>query len=156
MFRQRNELHVEEVEIWQKQFSLSTYDLTLLYIKAVLTIRKRALSTLSGVTVTAVVHRTLFECKEKFPVLEDIANDSNGLDFGKFIDQLNRNNPELAQKALQELLVVLLDVFGKITADILTKYLHQALMNVSPTSPPIDAESQTMILLSLAKNRDQK
>jgi len=132
MARQRNELHAKQVEAWKKKIgNLSPGETTLLLIKAILAIRKRSLVTLSGVTVTAVIDRQLFEAKEKFPVLMEVTNDSAGLYFGKFCETSLSSESDEAQNSLQEFLIDLLDVFGKITADILTKYLHRELMTVT-------------------------
>ncbi|MEK6555934.1 MAG: hypothetical protein AABZ31_11880, partial [Bdellovibrionota bacterium] len=60
MARQRNELHIKQVEIWKKKNSgLSDKELPQLYINGILAVRRRSLITLSKVTVTAVVERIL-------------------------------------------------------------------------------------------------
>ncbi|MEK6555061.1 MAG: hypothetical protein AABZ31_07470 [Bdellovibrionota bacterium] len=67
------------------------------------------------------------------------------------------SKPNDVQEALQELLLELLEVFGRITAEILTKNLHQELMTVTNQTSPKDLEPQAALSLGLArKNRDQK
>ena len=157
MARQRNELNRKEVEAWKhKNSGLSSNELVTCLIKAIQAIRKRSLVSLSSVTVTAVIDRILFECKEKFAVLSEITNDPEGLHFQKFINQIHDSKLEERQNALQELLVDLLDVFGKITADILTRYLHQELMNVTGEPEVKHSELRTTQALSSVKNREEK
>ncbi len=158
MARQRNELHIKQVEIWKKKNSgLSDKELPQLYINGILAVRRRSLITLSKVTVTAVVERILIECQERFPILSEIKNDSEDLHFNKFYDQIMDSKPNDVQEALQELLLELLEVFGRITAEILTKNLHQELMTVTNQTSPKDLEPQAALSLGLArKNRDQK
>lgn len=146
MGRQRNELHLVQVEAWKKKNAgISSNDLTRLQIKAIQAVRLRSLATLSGVTVSAVIDRTLIETKEKFPILSGITIDAEGMHFLKLIEHTPNSQTDELQRALQELLIELLDVFGKITADILTKYLHQELMNVTADTS-----------LGLFKNRENK
>lgn len=155
--RKRTELIVKQVEEWKtKNGSLTAVDLVISFIEAIQAIRKRTLLTLSNVTVCAVIDRTLFECKEKYPILTEITNNSEGLNFEKFQNQIHDSSLADRQNALQELLIELLEVFGKITADILTKYLIQELMTVNLESIQKNSNAQTVRKLSSIKNRDQK
>lgn len=146
MGRQRNELHLIQVEAWKQQNSaVSSHEMPRLQIKAIQAVRRRSLESLSNVTVTAVVDRTLLENQEKFPILSSVTYDAQGLQFNKLLEETHNSQSDELREALQELLIELLDVFGKITADILTKYLHQELMSVKPDTP-----------LELVKNRETK
>lgn len=158
MIRQRNDLHIKQVEAWKtKNNGLSDKDRNQLFINGILAVRQKSLGTLSSVTVTAVIDRILIECQERFSVLSEIRNDSEGLHFNKFADHLMNLKPSEIQDALQELLLELLEVFGKITADILTKNLHKELMNITCQTSHQDLEPQLTLSLGLArKNRDQK
>jgi len=157
MARQRNEQHVKQVEAWKRlNGGVSAKELPQLFINGILAIRRKSLVTLSNITVTAVIDRILLECKERYPVLSAITSDSEGLHFNKFYDHMMDLKPEEVQEALQELLIELLDVFGKITADILTKNLHQELMTVTAQPSLKGLEPKAALSLGLArKNRDQ-
>lgn len=155
--RKRTDSIVEQVEVWKRNNgNLSSADLTLTFIKAIQAVRGRTLLTLSNVTVTAVIDRTLFECKEKYPALAEISNDSKGLNFQKFESQLYDVTLEDRQNALQELLIEILEVFSEITANILTKYLIQELMAVTHESSAKNPDPQVVRKLSSLKNRDKK
>lgn len=158
MAHQRNDLHIKQVEAWKnKNIGLSDKELIQLFINGILSVRRRSLATLSNVTVTVVVDRVLLESQERFSILSEIKNDSGGLHFNKFLDAINDFKPKDVQDALQEFLLELLEVFGKITAEILTKNLHQELMTVANKTAPKDVEPKEALSLSLArKNRDQK
>ncbi len=158
MVRPRNDHHAKKVEAWkQKNSGLSPSDQTQLFILGLQAVRTRALMTLSGVTVSAVIDRTLHECQEKHPALSFVATDALGLRFGKVADQnLKFSAPDI-HLCLQEFLIELLDVFGKITADILTKNLHQELMRVTIQSIPVVNEMPLVLTLVPAnKKKEQK
>lgn len=158
MTRQRNDFHSKQVEAWKsKNSNLSDKELPQLFMNGILAVRQGSLGTLSNVTVTVVVDRVLHECQERFSILAEIKNDSEGLHFDKFSSQASDFKPNEIQAALQELLLELLEVFGKITADILTKNLHQELMAVTSQTSSKDLERQVALSSELArKNRDQK
>lgn len=156
--RQQNDLHIKMVEAWMKKNSaLSDPELTQLLINGILAIRSKSLATLSNVTVTAVIDRILLECQEHFSVLSQITNDSKGLNFKDFSSKLMDFKPSETQEALKEFLLELLEVFGNITADILTISLHKDLMTVTHQASSKEREPEAAVSLSLArKNRDQK
>lgn len=157
MGRQRNEFHLLQVESWIKINSgLLPEEMTQLYIKAIHAIRQRSLATLSGVTVTAVVERAVVACKLKFPILQDVTSDATGIHFGPAFEQLDTLKHDDIHQALQELLLELLDVLGKITAEILTKYLHQELMTVTNATPLLKQDSQNKRTLGIVRNREKK
>ena len=132
MGRQRNQIHAEKVAAWKlKHVGLPQAERTRLMIKAIQAIRQRGLLTLSGVTISAVVDRTLLECKERHSILSELTSDVDGIHFTNALDRFQTAKPEELYDALQVLLIDLLDNFGRITADILTKYLHEELMNVT-------------------------
>ena len=157
MSRLRNEVHAQLVEAWKKKHSgLSAMQFNSLYINAIQAVLHKSHGPLSSITVSAVVDRTLFECKEKYPVLLPIANVSGQLQLNDFLDKLEACQPDDVQKALQEFLIDLLDVFGKITAEILTKYLHQELLAVTNTAPPKRTDFLSAAPLGLAKRIESR
>ncbi len=157
MSRQRNELHLQQVEAWKKlNQGLSSEEMNQLLIKAISALRLRSLKTLSNVTVTAVTDRTIRTAKENFSILSDVSSDDTGIHFGPLLDQLTEAEKSEAQVALQDFLIELLDVFGKITAEILTKYLHQELMTVTLHTVVTQIDPSKKPRLGIVKNREKK
>lgn len=136
---------------------LSPEQKTRLLVNGVESVRRTSLGILSGVTVTAVLERTLHECKDKHAVLAAITVDASGLDFRHFFEYARDQKTEVIQLALQDWLLEILDVFGKITADILTKYLHKELMTVTPDSvaPVLEAPAPRTLSIT-SKKREKK
>jgi hypothetical protein len=152
--RIRNELHAEQIEACKSnQGILSTAERNQLFMLAIQAVRRRALLTLSGITVGLVIERTLHECKQNFPILSDVTSEARGLEFDKVLHDVQILKSEKFQEALQELLISLLDVFGKITAEILTKYLHHELMRVNIDS--LDPKRNHQLEL-VKTNREKK
>lgn len=157
MSRQRNELHLQQVEAWKKlNQGLSSEEMNQLLIKAILAVRLRSLKTLSNVTVTAVIDRTIRTAKENFSILSEVSSDDTGIHFGPLLDQLTEAEKSEVQVVLQDLLIELLDVFGKITAEILTKYLHQELMTVTLETVIKQIDPSKKPKLGIVKNREKK
>ena len=127
-----------------------------LFVNAIQAVHKRSLNTLSKVTVGAVVDRTLHECQEKFPLLSKISSEPDGLHFTHFFDQIQKVKQQEVQDSLEYLLIELFEIFGKITAEILTKYLHQELMTVTYESAKIKSESPEFVSSNSVKNREKK
>ncbi len=157
MSRQRNELHLQQVEAWKKlNPDLSPEEMTQLLIKAILAVRLRSLKTLSGVTVTAVIDRTIKSSKEKFEIFSEVSCDSSGIFFESITDHSDLIQDLDTHEALQDLLIELLDVFGKITAEILTKYLHQELITVTLVTVTQQQDFSKNPSFSIVKNREKK
>ncbi len=128
----RKDSHAKQVEAWvnKNAKSVSKKDLSHLYAKAIQAIERRSLATLSGVTVLVVVDRAIYETKEKFPLLCLVKSKAEGIDFSAIFKKTDVNSDDL-NNSLRELLVCLLNIFGNITADILTIPLHAELMEVT-------------------------
>jgi hypothetical protein len=158
MPRQRNEFHQKQVFAWRKsRAGLAPHEAISLLMNAIHAIRKRSVATLSNVTVTAVIDRTLHEAKEIHPALSDVKVDSAGIHFQVFLNRANALTPDQAEAALQYFLIELLDVFGKITAEILTKYLYQELLTVTHEMEASQVQSTSPGAVALVKkNREQK
>ncbi len=155
----RNESHKKQVEAWESRRAknVSSAELPQLYAKAIQAIERRSLSTLSRVTVLVVVDRAIHETKEKFPILVQLKVGSECLEFDDLFDSPNVNLDEL-KNALRELLIELLNVFGNITADILTRPLHKELMDVTSERPLLVTVPHTLHSINAAKKktREQK
>jgi hypothetical protein len=125
-----DDIHSKAVEEWLKTCAqgLDSAQKILLLEKAIHAIEKRARITLSSITLLVVLDRILQNVKETFPVLDDVRIEKDSLSF----PALEKNHsPEEMVKALTLLLVELLRVLGRLTANILTKPLHMELMKVT-------------------------
>lgn len=79
-------------------------------------------------TLTLILDRVLHESQEKFSLLSEATIKSNSLSFEK-LHHLHK--PEELLVPVRYLLVELLTVLGRITADILTIPLHKELLKVT-------------------------
>ncbi len=148
-----------QIEAWKiKNSDISSDQKIHLLGAAVQAICRKSLETLSRVTVRAVVDRTLHECKEKFPALIKVTIDDEGLNFDLFFDHIHQSKDIEIENSLEYLLLELLEVFGKITAEILTKYLHQELMRVTyrNSTGKSDSNAPTVKLTDSTTDRDKK
>ena len=123
-------MHSDLIEDWEKKNTegLSSDQHVRLLEKAIRAIELRAGITLSVVTLTLILDRVLHESQDKFPLLAEASIESNSLSFEK-LHHLHK--PEELLVPLRYLLVELLTVLGRITADILTTPLHKELLKVT-------------------------
>jgi hypothetical protein len=131
-----NNGHSQFVETWEKQAAKGltpTQHLELLGL-GIKAVQNRASLTLSHVTMLVVLDRILQESQENFPILGNMTLTSNTF---KFEDHLNLDTEKRNDymKALRFLLNELLNVLGRITADILTIPLHNELIKVQWNEP---------------------
>jgi hypothetical protein len=130
-------IHSAAVMAWEKNFK-SNYSIEQrihLLGLAINAIEKRASTTLSRVTLLVIVDRVLHQSREKHPILSCVSVESNSLKF-KNEPTSNDDSKELLD-ALRFLLIELLSVLGRVTADILTIPLHNELLKVSWNEPEI-------------------
>ncbi len=95
--------------------------------KAIRAIELRAETTLSVVTLTLILDRVLHESKDRYPLLSEAFIESNRLSFEKMH---NHHKSENLIEPIRHVLVELLTVLGRITADILTTPLNKELLKV--------------------------
>lgn len=130
-------IYAELVQDWE---SKNTSDLSLaqraiLLEIAVHVIEKRALMTLSSVTLEVILDRVLHQSNEKFPILSGVKFINKQLNFQDLLQTGKGHKPEDLVEALRFLLIELITVLGRITADILTSPLHKELLKVTWTDP---------------------
>jgi hypothetical protein len=156
MIVHRSEAHANEVEAWEKRnaASVSPDLLPQLYAKAIQAIHRRSLANLSGITMLVVLDRAIHEVAERHPSLLEIKAGSEAVDFGNFFRRNEIGSAQLSA-ALRDLLIAVLTVIGNITADVLTKPLHDELMTVTTERTLVPAQT-TLRSMSGAKNREQK
>lgn len=125
--------HSKVVEDWTRKNAsgISSDQHVLMLEKAIRAIEHRALMTLSNVIVMVILDRVLHQGKEKFPLLAEAKLDvKNFISLEPLCTNKNHKNEELIA-AFQYLLLDLLRVLGRITAEILTAPLHQELLKVT-------------------------
>lgn len=125
--------HSMLVEDWTKKnaSAISADQHVLLLEKALQAIEQRALMTLSNVILMVILDRVLHQGKEKFPLLSEAKLDNKNLISFDLVRTNKNHKSEKIIEALQYLLVDLLRVLGRITAEILTAPLHQELLKVT-------------------------
>ena len=89
----------------------------------------RAQVTLGDVTLLAIGDRVLHDAAEHHPLLIDVQLDVAGISCGELL----RRAPSLSmvdlERAVRTVLIELLAVLGRLTADVLTPPLHAALLD---------------------------
>lgn len=118
----QNTYNEEQVYAWLEQ---ATKDLTAnkivsVYANALRTLSKRALRSLNRLTLMSILNRVLYQCKERYPLLQDLSLDSLGINLDQCLHQLEHAKPEDLKEAFQYLFVELFSVLGDLTADLVS------------------------------------
>jgi hypothetical protein len=82
--------------------------------------------TLGEVTLTAIVERVLYGGYQTYPWLKEVVVSEHGPNF----DSISKNPDSELHEGLQYVLVELLNVLGKLTAEALTHHLYSELAKV--------------------------
>lgn len=111
----------------------------------------RTRTTLGEVTLTAIAERVLHNASEKYPLLWSLKVDPNaGIQSRELRERIGSVQPSELKEAIRFVLIELLMVLGRLTAEILTPELHLELYAVvlpdtirvgkAPTAPhvPLD------------------
>jgi hypothetical protein len=128
----QTDIHSKTVEDWfeVQAKKLPSQEQFLLLEKAIHAIEERASSTLSSITMTVILDRVLYQSQQEFPILKNAKMDESLLDFTA-VDKTGA--PEKFIEALIYLLVELLRVLARLTANIITTPLHNELKKISST-----------------------
>jgi hypothetical protein len=135
--------HLAVIDTWEEKTArgLSVDQQILLLEKGIHAVEKRALKTLSLITLTVVLDRALNQSKEKFTILQNAKIDS-GVSILKLLEDKDNQSSEFRVqssenllKALQYFLETLMTILTRITADILTIPIHKALQEVTWNDP---------------------
>jgi hypothetical protein len=126
----QRDIHLKLIKDWENTNAndLNSDQHVRLLEKAFRAIELRAGTTLSVVTLTLILDRVLHESKAKYPLLSEAFIESNRLSFEKMH---NHHKSEHLIEPIRYVLVELLTVLGRITADILTTPLHKELLKVT-------------------------
>jgi hypothetical protein len=92
----------------------------------------RAQQTLGEVTLGAIGERVLHGAIERYPALATLEINGSGLNFEMLRNDLSRIPAQDLERALRFVVVELLTVLGRLTADIMTPALHEALGKARP------------------------
>jgi hypothetical protein len=132
----KNPDHAKTVADWESRHGsgLTQKQKILLFEKALRAIEERTCQTLSRVTLAAVIDRLLHMGQDRFPILADAQLESFTFNF-QAINESEAHGSEEHLAALRYLLIELLSVLSRITANILVAPLHQALAQVTWDAP---------------------
>ncbi len=131
--KQQNDIHVLCVKNWEDKNAkdLGEGPHVQLFIRALDSIQNVARITLSRVTLKVIIDRVLHQSKAIYPMLGDVKIKDESLNFNDLLAQMDQYDPDLLIPALRHLLIELLSILGRITADILTGPLHKELLSVT-------------------------
>ena len=131
-----SDVHSVVVSSWEKKAAshLSLVQHVQLLEKGIREVEQRAGQTLSRVTLLVILDRVLQKSKVRFPVLLNVTLEESSLNFKISSLFINQESAQLIL-ALRFLLIELLNVLGRITADILTIPLHEKLLKVTWNEP---------------------
>lgn len=130
------DLHWRAVQDWNNINSKNLTPLQHIQLleKAIHKIEQRACITLGSITLMVILDRVLDEAHKKYPVLKEAKIESQKLSLRESIKNQNQKLEDLSE-ALRFFLVELLRVLDRITAGILTKPLHNELLNITWNDP---------------------
>lgn len=133
MFNVSEDIHEKQVSLWEQKLTkgLTSEELVELYAYALERIEKRALKTLSAITLMVVFDRIIHQNKTAFPALAEIKNNENSTKFYLYSIPSKNFQAEQIAPALRCMLIEILNVLGRITANILTDALHSELQSVT-------------------------
>jgi signal transduction histidine kinase len=116
----------QQIDAWLEQATkgLPAKRLADIFGNALKTISKKASYTLNRITLMAIFKRVLFRCREKYPLLENIKVDSNGISIEQFSIQFDKEDPAELFKAFRYLFQELFSILGNLTANIVTTSLQ--------------------------------
>jgi hypothetical protein len=129
----QEDVHSKNVEYWFSFASkgMTPKDQVLLLEKGIATVERRACQTLSSITLKVVIDRVLHETQQKFSVISDVTLDEKFLNFSA----MDKEKYALEKvDALTYLLVELMKVLARLTANILNTPLNNELKKVTMDS----------------------
>ena len=131
-----SDVHSNFVMTWENKtnIGLSKVNRLRLFEMAIHAVEKRSCVTLSNVTLLVILDRVLHHCRDKYPVLSEVSLDTHSLNFQKLQNLEDHKLDDFIQ-ALRYLLIEILKVLTRITADILTIPLHDELLKVTWNEP---------------------
>lgn len=131
-----SDAHSAFVQTWENNTNtgLSKVNRARLFEQAIHAVEKRSCLTLSNITLLVILDRVLHNCTDIYPMLSEVSLDAHSLNFQK-LQNLDDHELDDFIEALRYLLIELLRVLARITADILTIPLHNELLKVTWNEP---------------------
>lgn len=129
-----NDIHAKLIDDWEKAVAtkIKQEQHIKLIEKAIKVVEARSLHTLSSITYSVIVDRVIHQSSKKYPLLLKTNLKSGSFNF-KEVHQDNSHSRQMVLEALRFLLLELLRILGRITAEILTTPLHQEILKVTLT-----------------------
>lgn len=148
------EYHTQHVMAWLERQTIGLSVDQILHLLNDLTdlLWSRLRITLSDITLISIVDRALCLSQEKFPLLDHLQLDANGVCFDKLFKIENTFTPNELIQAYGQFLIETISIISVLTAGILTPILYRELDNFSMThrsSAPQEPKEQ------LTKNKPQ-
>jgi hypothetical protein len=106
---------------------------------------QRAQVTLGEVTLAAIVDRVLYTAAARFPALDTLKVDADGVHFDELKARIESLDEDALRQAVQFAMVEFLTVLGHLTAEILTPALHLALSRVALDDPSAALDEPTRL-----------
>jgi len=117
----------EQIDAWLEQATkdMPAKKIVAVFSHALKSLSRKASRSLNQLTLMAIVNRVLYQCKDKFPLLQELKVDSTGINFDQNQYQLEQSDPEELRESFRYLFVELLSVLGDLTADVITSELEE-------------------------------
>jgi signal transduction histidine kinase len=122
----------EQIDAWLEQATrdLSSKKIVMVFGDALKTLSNKASRSLNQLTLMAIVNRVLYQCKERYPLLQDLKVDNNGINFDHYQSQLEKSDPEELKNSFRYLFIELYNVLGDLTAEVVTPLVATVEENV--------------------------
>lgn len=116
----------EQIDAWLEQATrdLPSKKIVAVFSHVLKSLSRKASRSLNQLTLMAIVNRVLYQCKDKFPLLQELKVDSNGINFDQNQYQLEQADPDELKESFRYLFIELLSVLGDLTADVITSELE--------------------------------
>ncbi len=133
--RNKDDQHELKVNAWIDQVSSLPADrLIILYRNTFQVIYKRAVVTLSEVTIEAILDRVVHKIQQRFPFLAQVKIDSKTKPLEVLFSELTDKKPTEMTEVFKFFLIELLTILGNLTAGILTPPLYKELAKIKRES----------------------
>lgn len=122
----------EQIDAWLEQATrnLPSKKIVAVFGDALKSLSMKASRSLNRLTLMAIVNRVLYQCKDKYPLLQGLKVDNNGINFDEYQYQLENADTDELKESFRYLFVELINVLGDITADIITSGIKDDSQNI--------------------------
>lgn len=126
--------HREQVMKWATHASagLSSKQKMTLFETAISELWGCSLGTISEITLMAVFDRVIYSTSDKYPALSSLRVQTHGVEFSDFLKLAPTLSEQDITNGFVEIISEFLCVLGKLTAEVITPFLHLRLLRVIP------------------------